>query len=187
MTNTLLAQVLSFFSFLMPPASADEVADERGRHGKGAGLCERLECTEEQRAAIDEIRDELRQERADAHAEAKRLHDALAAEERKPNPDPQVIAGLRAQLDAHRAMRKQAKADAKAEIAAVLTPEQRERLGAMKAKRERGEGKGKAHAKRESGEGKGKAHAKGERGEGKGKGKAHAKRERGGEAVFRAG
>jgi Spy/CpxP family protein refolding chaperone len=197
MTQTILAQIFSMMTLLVAPAAADEVGDHV-RRSKGAGICERIECTNDQRVAIDGIRAEIRKEREGARAEAKRLHDALKAEEAKARPDPQVIAKLRAELEANRAAHKQAKMAAKAEIAALLTPEQRERLAAMKA--ERGE-KGKAHGKRSDGEhGKAKAHGKrgdGEHGKGKahakrsdgehGKGKAHAKRERGGKAAFVAG
>lgn len=193
MTHTILAHILSLLTLVVAPAAADEVGAHAGHHGKRAGLCERLECTDDQRAQIDSIRDAHRQDAADERAEAKRLHDALKAERKKAEPNAEEIARLQASLDAIKASIRRDREASKAEIAALLTPEQRAELDAMKAERKKGGkkgGKGKAHAKRDGkGKGgKGKAHAKRERGpEGKGKGKAHAKRARGGRDASLAG
>jgi Spy/CpxP family protein refolding chaperone len=80
-------------------------------------------------------------------------HDDLGQGQRggsKPEPNAEELARLQASLDAVKASLRQQREASKAEISAVLTPEQRERLDAMKAKHER-DGKDKAHAKRARG------------------------------------
>ena len=198
MTHTILAHILSLLTLVVAPAAADEVdAYVAGHHGKRAGLCDRIECTDDQRAQIDAIRDAHRQDAADERAEAKALREALKVERKKAEPNPEEIARLEAALDSVKAELRRDREASKAEIAALLTPEQRAELDAMKAERKAErerhgkDGKGKAHAKRERGPegkgGKGKAHAKrGPEGKG-GKGKAHAKRERGPREALRAG
>ena len=176
MTNLVLSQILSLMTaFVAPDAAADGPGAGRHHRERGAGLCERLECTDAQRAKIDAIRAEHREELADERAEAKRLRAALKAERTAASPDPKKIASLEAELDGLKAAMKQARAETRTEISAVLTPEQRAQLAASKAERK---GKGKAHRKgKGKGKGKGKAHAKAER-----DGKAHAKAKRGGKA-----
>jgi Spy/CpxP family protein refolding chaperone len=191
MTHPILSQILSLLAFIVPPAAADDEPGARGHRGKGtSGLCERLECSDEQRVELEAIRAEHHRERADERAEAKRLREALKAERREADPDPADLSRLRAELDAHELERREAKARLDAEIAAVLTPAQRERLRMLKAERkaergekgkakraDRGHGKnGKVHAKRKAERGEnGKAHAKRKAERGK-NGKAHAKR-----------
>jgi Spy/CpxP family protein refolding chaperone len=174
MTHTILAHLFSLMTLVMAP-SADGAGAHEGRHGKRAELCERLECTDDQRAKIDAIRTTHREATADERAEAKRLHQALKLERSKAEPNAEELARLEAALYTVKTSLKQQREASKAEISAVLTPEQRERFDAMKAKHGRdGKGKGKAHAKRDGkGKGKGKAYAKRSP---EGKGKAHAKR-----------
>ena len=175
MTHTILAHILSLLTLAVAPAAADQLGAHAGHHGKRADLCERLECTDDQRAQIDAIRDARRQGSADERAEAKQLREALKVERQKAAPNADEIARLQASLDSIKASMRRDREASKAEIAALLTPEQRAELDAMKAKRKHGgkDGKGKAHAKRGP--------------EGKGKGKAHAKRERGGRDAAVAG
>lgn len=196
MTHTILAHLLSMMTMLVAPAAADEPGAHAGRHGKGAGMCERLECTDEQRVRIDAIRDAHREDSKDERAEVKNLRSALKAEESKANPDAEELARLRAALDTAKLALEQERHETKAEVAAVLTPAQREQLAAMKAEHRKGKkGKdGKAHGKGKKGErgkahaklGKkadkgerGKAHAKARKGDGAERGKAHAKARRG--------
>jgi Spy/CpxP family protein refolding chaperone len=206
MTNLIFAQILSLMTLLVAPEAA-EGSKARGHHGKGAALCERLECTDAQRTSIEAIRAEHRRAVEDERAEVKRLHQALNAEQRVAEPDAEKLASLQSRLEAVKTELRQARSETKAEISAVLTPAQRERIAAMKAehrsKRDKGEhakgkrGKGE-HAKGKHAKGK---HAKGElakgkRGKGehaKGKhtrgpqGKVQAKRGRGGPRAFAAG
>ena len=213
MTHTILAHLFSLMTLWVAPSAADGAGAHEGRHGKRAELCERLECTDDQRAKIDAIRSAHREAAADERAEAKRLHQALKLERSKAEPNAEELARLEAALYTVKTSLRQQREASHAEISALLTPEQRERLDAMKAKQaeRKRDGKGKAHAKRD-GKGKGKAHAKrgpedegkdeahakrGLEGKGKdeafakrgpeGKGKAHAKRARGGREAFRAG
>jgi Spy/CpxP family protein refolding chaperone len=168
MTHTILAQLFSLMTLLVAPSANDPGAHE-GRHGKRGELCERLECTDDQRAEIAAIRTAHREAAVDERAEAKRLHQALKLERSKAEPNAEELARLEAALDAVKTSLRQQREASKAEISALLTPEQQQRLAAMKAKHERsGKGKGKAHGK-----GKGKRGGKGKR---DGKGKAHAKR-----------
>lgn len=158
MTHTILAHILSLLTLVVAPAAADEVGAHGKHHGKRAGLCDRIECTDDQRAQIDAIRDAHRQDAADERAAAKPLREALKAERKKAEPDAAEIARLEASLDALKAEIRRGREASKAEIAALLTPEQRATLDAMKAER-------KAERKREGKDGKGKAHAKRERSE----------------------
>lgn len=214
MTSTILAQILSMMTLLVAPSVADGPG-AHGHHGKGAGFCERLECTDDQRTQIEAIRAEHRSDSADERAQLKQLHAALKAEHRAAEPDAQKIASLRAELDAVKTTLRQARSESKAEVAAVLTPAQQERLAAMKAEHEaRGKGKHGKDRKDHKDGAKGKRGAKGEKNakpergpEGKAsaqerrgpsgkssakrergaKGKAMAKRERGGKRAFAAG
>lgn len=180
MTHTILAHILSLLTLVVAPAAADEVGAHARHHGKRAGLCDRIECTDDQRAQIDAIRDAHRQDAADERAEAKALREALKVERKKAEPNPEEIARIEAALDSIKAELRRDREASKAEIAALLTPEQRAELDAMKAER-------KAERERHGKDGKGKAHAKrGPEGKG-GKGKAHAKRERGPREALRAG
>jgi Spy/CpxP family protein refolding chaperone len=177
MTHVILSQILSMMTLLVAP----EASEAHGRrHAARADLCERIECTDDQKLRIDAVRDAHREGAADERAEAKRLREALKAERHKASPDADEIASLQASLDAIKTSMKRDREASKAEISAVLTAEQRERLAAMKAKHKaERRGKDKASAKRERG-GKGKASAKRERGpEGKAKGELHAKQGRG--------
>ena len=136
MTHTILAHILSLLTLVVAPAAADEVdAYVAGHHGKRAGLCDRIECTDEQRAKVDAIRDAHRQDAADERAEAKALREALKVERKKAEPNPEEIARLEAALDSVKAELRRDREASKAEIAALLTPEQRAELDAMKAER----------------------------------------------------
>ena len=163
MTHMILAQILSMMSVLVAP---DARAAHGGRDAERADLCERLACTDDQRTKIDAIRASHREDMADERTEAKRLREALKAERKKPSPNAEEIARLQASLDAVKAEMRRGREAKKAEISAVLTPEQRERFAAMKAKHE---AKRKAHGERGGGK------AKASRGP-KGKAKAHASR-----------
>lgn len=196
MTHTILAHLLSMMTMLVAPAAADEPGAHAGRHGKRAGMCERLACTDDQRVRIDAIRDAHREDSKDERAAVKDLRRALKAEESKPSPNAEELARLRAALDTATLALAQERHETKAEVAAVLTPAQREQLAAMKGKHEGKKGKhGKAHGKGKQGKGKdgkqakarkgdgaerGKAHAKARKGDGAERGKAHAKAKRAG-------
>ncbi len=153
-------------------------------------MCERLACSDDQRARIDAIRVAHRDDMVEDRAEVKRLRAAMQAEQAKPSPDAEALARLRAELDTAKTELRKERSDAKAEIATVLTPAQREQLARFEAHRARKAehgGKAKAHAERDGKgkgkaerDGKGEAHAERRKGKGKaerdGRGEAHAKR-----------
>ena len=57
MTNLLFSSILSLMtSFVSPDASVQHEGAHRGPQGRAYGMCEKLECTAEQRAQIQEIR-----------------------------------------------------------------------------------------------------------------------------------
>lgn len=193
MTHTILAQILSMMTLIVAPEAEGA---QHGRHARHADLCERLECTDDQRARIDAIRAEHRESSADERAEAKRLRAALKAERTKTSPNAEELARLQTALDAVKAELHREREAKHAKISAVLTPAQRERLDAMKAKHRaergtKGKAKGDAKAKRErgaKGKAKGDAQAKRERGpKGKAKGDMQGNRERGPKGAALAG
>lgn len=159
MTSTLFTAIISAMTMLAAPqAAGDDPGTSRGHRGKGARMCNELQCSDEQRTQIKSIRAEHRRDVADERARAKELRAALQAERGSPRPDTERIQGLRAELSALKTEMKKAKHQMRSEVGAVLTPEQREQLAAMKAKRKankkarrngkRGKKGAKAHGKR---------------------------------------
>jgi len=177
-------------AFAAPEAVADGAGADRGHRGRGQGMCEVLECSDEQRTQIKAIRAEQREATSDERARVKEVRAALHAERGSPKPDAAKVASLQAELDTLKTAMKKAKQESRTEVAAVLTPEQRERFDAMKAKRAGQKGKkGKAHARSKDERGKASARA-GKQGK---RSKAHArvgkpgKRGKPGKASARAG
>jgi Spy/CpxP family protein refolding chaperone len=168
--------LLSLLSIVAAPDAGAAAKDgaHGGRRGHGE-LCEKLACTDAQRAEIDAIRSAVRTETQDERAAMAALKLELRAAKQAAKPDPVVIDGLRAKLKALHATMKSAREQSRTAIEAVLTPAQREQFAAMKAEHAKKHGKGK-HGKGKHGkgkhDGKGKHAGKGKRTEGERSGKA---------------
>ncbi len=126
--------LLSLLSMIAAPDAGAAAKDgaHGGRRGHGE-LCEKLACTDAQRAEIDAIRSAVRTETQDERAAMAALKLELRAAKQAAKPDPVVIEGLRVKLKALHATMKSAREDSRTAIAAVLTPAQREQFAAMKA------------------------------------------------------
>lgn len=152
MNSIIFTGVLSIITTLVAPQlSADDPGGGRGHRDKAERMCQQLECSEQQQARIQSIRAEHREQMADERARAKQLHAALRAERSAESPDAQRVQTLRAELSALRDQMKADRRDERAEVSAVLTPPQREKLEALKAERKakrKGDRKGNGKAKR---------------------------------------
>ena len=163
--------LLSLLSIAAAPdaGAAAKEGEHGGRRGHGQ-LCEKLACTEAQRAEIDAIRSAVRTETQDERAAMAALKLELRAAKQAAKPDPVVIDGLRAKLKALHATMKSAREQSRTAIEAVLTPAQREQFAAMKAEHAKKHGEGKHGGKGKHG--KGKHGGKGKRADGERGGKA---------------
>ena len=109
---------------------------KRGRHGRGefgAHMAEKLNLTDAQKQQIKDLNQSFREANKpffeSAHALRMQARDA-----RKAN-DTAKLDALKPQLEAQREQMKQLHEAQQQKIAAVLTPEQRAQLDAMKAER----------------------------------------------------
>lgn len=167
MNTAIVTAILSLFAVAAAPEpSASGTSRGGGRHR--GDLCEKLACTDAQKTEIAEIRAELRTDNADERAQMEKLRAQMKTAKSAAKPDAAAIEGLRTEMKALHDKMKAAREASHAEVAALLTPEQKTKLDAMKAER-REHGKGK-HAGKGKHDGKGKHKAKRD-GEGKAKGK----------------
>jgi len=122
---------------------AGEAAAGGGHHGdRGAKMCQRLECTDAQKAQLQELR-AAHKPAMKAEREAIRdLNRQLVAEYAKPTVDTTKVKSLRAQLDAHEATFDGQRQAMKTKVDALLTPAQRTKMAEFKAKHRDGKGKG---------------------------------------------
>lgn len=137
-------------------ASAAPTAAPRGpqQAQKADKLCSKLECTDAQRAQIQDIRG-VAKPKLKAEREAIRaLRKQIAGEYRKDRLDGARLQALHGQLDARKAAAESVRRAMLAQIHGVLTPAQRqayfETLGQGKHKgkgKRQGKGKGKRQAK----------------------------------------
>ena len=157
-------------------------ADKAGKAKRG-GLCAAVQCTDEQKAELKEIREGTKADRKDDRAKVKELNAALATEFRKDKPSQATLQRVFSQMETMRAAHAKERLESLGKIHAVLTPAQREMLAdriekrgmrATASKSHRKQGKRKGEAKGEA-KGKLEGEAKGKR-EGKAKGGAKGKR-----------
>ncbi len=148
MNAAISTALLSLFTvFAAPNAGGDSPTEgaRKGKRGHG-GICKKLECTDDQKTKIKAIRAALKADNADERAAAKELRERYRAAKSADNPNPEALAKMRAEMKALKKTMKAARAESKAEIKEVLTPEQREMLVALKAER-----KAKRHKKGKKG------------------------------------
>lgn len=138
MNTVFSTALLSLFTmFGTPKGDAQAPYDgarkaNRGHHGK---VCEKLECTDAQKAAIKDIQAEHRAETADEREAAKALR-AKFKQARSAEPvDAKLLATIKAEMKALRATMKNARTATNERINTVLTPEQVATLEAFRAER----------------------------------------------------
>lgn len=136
MNNIILSGILSILTTFVASPAATDASDRSGSHrGQADRMCQALQCSDEQRVQLEAIRAEHREQMADERARAKEIRAALQAERGSPNPDKETMERLRAERKALAATMKEARQDKRAEMSAVLTPDQREQWEAMRAER----------------------------------------------------
>ncbi|MBL4688045.1 MAG: Spy/CpxP family protein refolding chaperone [Nannocystaceae bacterium] len=162
--------LLSLFTvFAAPTDGPDTRADtaRKGHHGRG-GMCAKIDCSDDQKTQLKAIRAAFKAETADDRADAKDLRARYKAEKSADNPDAERMAALRKEMKTLRVSIKEARAESKTEAKAVLTPEQRELLVALRAERKAERGNRSKGERRGS---KGKRGKKGKKGKHGSKGK----------------
>ena len=142
-------------------------ADARAERSHG-GLCERLECSDQQKQELQAVMTELRADtKADREA-IERLQAKLAAELAKAKPDEKAMQATLAAIETHEHELRARAFDAMMEVHALLAPEQRAQMaqaverhgfrGLLRgAKGKRGKAEGKKAKAKQGGEGKGAA------------------------------
>jgi len=171
MTSTIFSALVALMSLVAAPGAAPEQPGARQHRGRAHGLCQKLECTEDQRAQIKEIRAEHKQGTADEREQMKRLRAEMKAERSAPEPNTQRVEELRSEMDALKAKVRESRVEAKAAITAALDDEQRQEFAELqaerKAKRRKHEAKRGKQERRAEGKGSGKRgpEGKGKKGE----------------------
>lgn len=134
---------------LLTAGSADAKRDAGDRQARGEQMCERLACTDAQKAQIKQIREVVKAKVAGERTAIRELRQQIAAEYRKDRLDKARLADLYRQLDARQSTVEGARRAAKAQIHGLLTPAQRAKFGAEKrgAGKKHGKMQGKQHAK----------------------------------------
>jgi protein CpxP len=128
---------------------------ERAEAGPGRGrraerLAEYLDLSAEQQATWKSLREKHRADTQPLREEGRALHDRMRAAIDAPNPDATAVGEAALALKAYRGKVRASHEAFKAELAAVLTPEQKTRFEAMQALRgpgrgRHGAGKGRRH------------------------------------------
>lgn len=145
MTSMTKMVMTAVFGLAMFGASEAQAGGGHGHGERGGKLCERLECSDAQKAQLAQIRDAnkpaMKAERAAMHD----LKEQLVAEYRKEPFDAARVKALREQLDARKAAMKSQREAMKIKVDAILTPAQRARMAELKAARGERGAKGKGH------------------------------------------
>lgn len=188
MTNTMLASLFALMSVAVVPDRAAPATDdakparaERGKHHKKKKLCKKLECTDDQKAAIKAARSAHKEAVADERNELRRLKAAMQTERGSPSPDEAKLADMKEKAKALRAEIRESREAKRAAIDAVLTPEQRKQVAEMRAEHQANKKARKAARKGDrkearKGERKGNRDKARTRGKGKRRGEAKANR-----------
>ena len=157
MTKILTGALFGLTLFASPDAAArPEGPRQEARGGK---MCEKLGCTEAQKVQLKQIRDAAKDKIKPEREAIRALKQEIAAEYRKDRLDNTRLRDLYGRLDAREATIDGYRRAMRAQVHAVLTPEQRVAVAErMERRGERGHGKGKGHGKGH-GKGRGQGHA----------------------------
>ena len=136
-----MAAVLALSTSLAIAAPHGGKGERGGRHGRGemgARMFEKLNLTDAQKTQIRTIHESFREQNK-AFFEQSRATFEQYREAKKANDTARVEA-LKATVDANREQMKKLREQQHAQIANILTPEQRTQWEAMKAEREQRRG-----------------------------------------------
>lgn len=119
-------------------SGAGEDGDDRrhhGRHGLHGRVTEFLDLTEQQKASVKQLKDEMRERvrplREEQRAAREQLRTALEA----ANPDPAAVGRLVIAMEGKRDEMRAVHQEFQRDFAALLTPEQREKYDSLKETR----------------------------------------------------
>ncbi len=98
-------------------------------------LAEELGLTDEQEANWKALHEQNRTEMEPLRQEGRELREKLRASVEAPNPDPQAVGVATLALEQHRKAVEAAQKAFRERLSAVLTPEQKTKLEALKAQR----------------------------------------------------
>ena len=159
MTKFVMSAVFGLTMFAAGDAGA--ARDDGPRHeARGDKMCAKLGCTDAQKAQLAQIREGMKDKIKPEREAIRGLKQQIAAEYRKDKLDSTRLRDLYAQLDARKGTIEGYRRAMRAQVHAVLTPDQRAAAAErMERRAERGHGKGKGHGKH--GKGRGKGHGKG--------------------------
>jgi Spy/CpxP family protein refolding chaperone len=120
-------------------AQADPNGGDRARWARsdrrGARLAEYLGLDAQQRAALQQLQKQHRDEMKPLWEEGRELRRKLRAVIEAEKPDPQAVGEATLALKAHRERTKADRAEFEQKIEGLLTPEQKQKLEALKAAR----------------------------------------------------
>lgn len=102
--------------------------------GRGAAMCERLVCSDAQKAQLKQIREATRAKVKAERTAIRELKQQIAAEYRKDRLDQARLAALYRQLDTRKGTVEGHRRAMRAEVHGVLTPEQRAKFADMRAR-----------------------------------------------------
>jgi len=116
--------------------AAPEAGKGRGRDGRHLEwLAESLGLTDAQQAEWKALHEQHRTEMEPFWNEGRELHQKLRAAVEAENPDPQVVGAATLALEQHRKAVQTAQQAFRERLNGLLTPEQKTKLEALKAKR----------------------------------------------------
>ncbi|MCB9755583.1 MAG: periplasmic heavy metal sensor [Myxococcales bacterium] len=137
--------------------------------GKVARVCDRVECSDDQRAQIKQILNDRKSAHMADRAKARQLTAQLSAERSKPAPNEAELSRLHAQLSALRDANRARMRETAAQLREVLTPEQQAKVAQARERRgdrsgAKGRGHGRGHGPKAKGRGGPKGHKADKRG-----------------------
>lgn len=131
------------------PAFAGGGRGHRRGPGFGLKLLEKVDATAEQRAQIEALKDEMRQELAPVREAMQAKREEMRALWSAETPDRDAILAKHAEMDEVRSALRARRVEFRLAVQQILTPEQRARLAELRPERGhrggRGFGKGPGH------------------------------------------
>jgi Spy/CpxP family protein refolding chaperone len=120
-------------------AQTDAAGGERARWARsdrrGARLAEYLGLDAQQKAALQQLQKQHRDEMKPSWEQGRELRRKLRAATDAEDPDPQAVGEATLALKAHRDRMKASRAEFEQKLESLLTPEQKQKLEALKAAR----------------------------------------------------
>lgn len=112
-----------------------------GRGGKLGKVCQKIECSDDQKTELKQIHKEMRTDAKSDREAIRELHKQMAAEWVKSAPNEKVLDRIQAKIAVHEANIADRRMDMMLELHAVLSPEQRKAFAKLMAERHGKKGK----------------------------------------------